>query len=102
MQPHIVFEPSTETYGTTITNTTATLTVPIGVTRATIQVETQDVRVRFDGTDPTAGVGLLLKAAAAGYPAMYRIDGYSKLVAAKFIRATGSDGFISVLYEQPK
>ena len=40
----------------------ASLTVPVGASLAIIQAETQDARFRDDGTDPTASVGMLLKA----------------------------------------
>lgn len=36
------------------------LTVPAGATRAQLQCETQNVRWRDDGTDPTAAVGMIL------------------------------------------
>lgn len=38
------------------------LTVPSGSTVAWVQVETQDCRMRDDGTSPTSSVGMLLKA----------------------------------------
>lgn len=38
------------------------LTVPAGSTLALIQVETQGVRYRDDGTAPTAAIGMLLNA----------------------------------------
>lgn len=39
-----------------------TLTAPAGANTLWMSVETQNVRLRFDGTDPTATVGLLLYA----------------------------------------
>ncbi len=39
-----------------------TLTAPAGANTLWMSVETQNVRVRFDGTAPTATVGLLLYA----------------------------------------
>lgn len=46
-----------------ITNLSAStsLTVPSGATTCILMAETQDVRWRDDGTDPTASVGMLLK-----------------------------------------
>jgi hypothetical protein len=38
------------------------LTVPNGAAKALVQVESQNVRWRDDGTDPTATVGMLLSA----------------------------------------
>jgi hypothetical protein len=42
----------------------ATLTVPSGSTCAIIQAETQDVRWRDDGTNPTSSVGMVLATGA--------------------------------------
>ncbi len=102
MQPYIVFKPSTETYGTTITSTTAQLTVPDGATKGLIQVELQDVRITFDGSVPTQTRGLLLKAAAAAFPGIYVFDGYDKLKAAKMIRGAATDATINALFEKPE
>ena len=44
---------------TSVSSSTA-LTVPPGATMALIVPENQSVRWRDDGTDPTAGVGMLL------------------------------------------
>lgn len=44
---------------TSVSSSTA-LTVPKGATMALIVPENQSVRWRDDGTDPTAGVGMLL------------------------------------------
>ena len=44
---------------TSVSSSTA-LTVPSGATMALIVPENQSVRWRDDGTDPTAGVGMLL------------------------------------------
>lgn len=41
-------------------NTVKTLTVPADARVAIIQAETQNVRWRDDGTNPTAGVGMIL------------------------------------------
>lgn len=43
-------------------NAAVTLTAPAGANTLWLTVETQNVRVRFDGTAPTATVGLLLYA----------------------------------------
>lgn len=61
----------------------AGLTVPSGARVAVIQAETQAVRWRDDGTDPTASVGQVL---AAGADMVYTGD----LSAIKFIEATAS------------
>ena len=103
MQGHIIFKPSTETYTTTITNTTATLgAIPASVTRAIIQVETQDVRVTTDGSVPAQTRGLLLKAAAAGFPGMYVFEGYDSLSAMKLFRGAATDAVINVVFQRPE
>ncbi len=43
--------------------TAQTLTVPAGATLLLVQAETQNVRLRFDGTAPTASIGFVVKAA---------------------------------------
>ena len=45
----------------TALSSAVSLTVPEGAIRALIQCETQDVRWRDDGTDPTGAIGMLLK-----------------------------------------
>jgi hypothetical protein len=68
-----------------ITNLTAAvgLTVPEGALIALIQAETQSVRWRDDGTDPTAGVGNVITADSI---LLYT----GKLSAIKFIQATAT------------
>lgn len=41
--------------------TAQTLTVPAGATMLLVQADTQNVRLRFDGTTPTASVGFVVK-----------------------------------------
>lgn len=41
-------------------NTAKSLTVPDGARLARIQADTQNVRYRVDGVDPTASVGMLI------------------------------------------
>lgn len=60
------------------------LTVPSGAQRALLQAESQIVRLRDDGTNPTASVGMIL--AASAVPFMYEGD----LSAVKVIEATAS------------
>jgi len=59
------------------------ITAPAGATLAMIQAETQNVRWRDDGTDPTASVGMII---AAGDILMYTGD-FSEI---KLIEVTGS------------
>lgn len=46
--------------------TAAALTVPEGSSDVWLQAEDQDLRLRFDGTNPTASAGMLLSAASDG------------------------------------
>ena len=48
------------------------LTVPNGARLAYLSAEAQDVRLRGDGTDPTAAIGLLVK--AGSQPFLYQGD----------------------------
>lgn len=59
------------------------LTVPAGATMALVTPETQGVRWRDDGTDPTASVGMII---AAG--AYFNYDGDLKRI--RFIEQTAS------------
>lgn len=61
-----------------------TLTAPAGANTLWISVETQNVRVRFDGSAPTATVGLLL------YAGQTYILAVSALQAIQVIEATAS------------
>jgi len=66
---------------TTLTGAVALPSIPDGATFALLQAETQDVRLRDDGTNPTTTVGMLLK---TGIIVQYRGD----LSAVKVINAT--------------
>ena len=65
----------------------SSLTVPSGALRAYIACETQDVRFRDDGTNPTASVGQILPKAAAGANGMWYVGDLTKL---KFIEVAAS------------
>jgi hypothetical protein len=67
----------------TLLSSAAGLTVPQGATMALIVPETQGVRWRDDGTDPTASVGMPV---AAG--AYFNYDGDLKRI--KFIQQSSS------------
>lgn len=67
---------------TSLSSATA-LTVPVGTGLCLIQAETQSVRWRDDGTNPTASVGMIL---AAGDILFYT----GKSVNLKFIEVTAS------------
>lgn len=56
---------------TSLSSATA-LTVPSGASIAVLQAETQNVRIRDDGTNPTASVGMIISTTAE--PFVYRGD----------------------------
>jgi len=60
MQPHIVLSPSGN-MGMTVSNTVAVSfpTIATDVVGGIIVIETADVRMRFDGTDPDTSNGVL-------------------------------------------
>ena len=72
-------------------STVKSLTVPAGSRFALLQAETQNVRFRADGTDPTAAVGMILIAGQA--PTFYAGD----LSSLEFIEAAAS-AKLNVLY----
>ena len=76
----------------TVSNSAVGLTVPKEARMAAITVENQPLRYRDDGTDPTASVGVLLKADAS-----MSVFSHS-LGTIKFIRQGGSDSKINVSY----
>jgi hypothetical protein len=69
-----------------ITNVSAAvgLTIPVGTAFALIQAESQNVRWRDDGTDPTATVGMVLMAGST-----LEYDG-SSFASIKFIEVAAS------------
>ncbi len=63
------------------------LEVPDGATHAVIQVETQSVRWRDDGTPPTAAVGMPLSVDSLGFG--QRFTYFGDLSAIRFIEQAG-------------
>lgn len=78
----------------TVSTTAVSLTVPAGTIRAVLVVEDQDIRYRLDGTDPTATVGFLAKAAMEPF----ELYGNNTLADLSAIRDGGTDGVLSVHY----
>lgn len=72
-------------------STAVGLSVPAGACRCLIAVETQNVRVRDDGTDPTSSTGLIIQKDSQPMP--YEGD-LSKI---KFI-AVASTAAVEILY----
>lgn len=71
----------------TVLSAAVGLTVPQGAQRARIQAQTQSVRWRDDGTNPTGTVGMLL-GVTTGPSDYFEYDG--DLGAIKFIEAAAS------------
>ena len=89
MQSHIVLKPGPVT-GSTVTSTTSSLTTPQNDTvGAIITVETADVRMRWDGTAPTATVGQLMK-----QDSVWEVTGRDLLVNMRFF-AAASDAYVT-------
>lgn len=65
------------------TTAKALTTIPAGCHKAIVQAETNNVRLRMDGTDPTSSVGEILVASGAAR----ELHG-TEISAARFIAAT--------------
>ena len=73
-----------------------TLTIPPGSDKALIQVEINDIRVRDDGTAPTANIGVLIK--TTDTPMIWEAD----LTAFKYIQILGAAPIVNILYYKNK
>lgn len=62
---------------------------------AYITVETASIRLRYDGTDPTATVGHLVQAGET-----LRLEGSGNIAALKMIRSGTTSAAVSVTYER--
>ncbi len=82
MQSHLVLKPLSETYGVTVGVTITELpTIPADAVRAKIQVEVNDIRARFDGTNSVTtgtGGGILLPVNTIACP-VHVVEGYDNL-----------------------
>lgn len=96
MQGHIVLKPSSN-LGLTISSSAVSFSatdIPNNVGGAIVTIETNDVRMRHDGTDPTtSGVdgAQLMKA-----DSIWEVTGRDNLTNMSFI-APGSDAFVTLL-----
>ena len=77
----------------TVADSAVGLTVPSGVNYACISIEDAAVRLRVDGTNPTATIGFL---ASAGQE--LKIFGNDQLTTIKFIRDTSTSGVLNIQY----
>lgn len=88
----------------TISNTATGLTIPRmsnnqPVVGALVMVQTNSIRERHDGTDPTAILGMIYGSGTTG-GATFLVCG-SDLTKIKMIRATSSDSDVNVVYYIP-
>jgi hypothetical protein len=106
MNPFSIMKPLGETYYITVSNTTTSLpTIPAGAVRCIIQVETQDIRVKFNATNSVtycatsgAGGGILFPVNTVANP-FYVIEGWDRMNRMRMYRNTGSDAFVNVVFE---
>lgn len=104
-QPWNVLKPVGETYKITVTNTISSLpTIPDGAKRCLIQVESQDIRIKFNATNSitycaTSGVGggLVLPVNTVANP-FYVIDGRDAMNNLRAYRSGSTDSFINVIF----
>lgn len=95
MQPHIVLSPSTN-IGITVSSTVATgfSGIPTDVVGGVLNIEKANVRMRYDGTDPTtSGVDGSFLMMQNG---IWQITGRDTLVKMRFI-APSDSAFITVM-----
>lgn len=97
MQGHLVLKPVGEVYGTTIANTITSLpSIPNSALAALVQVETADIRVRFDATTSmTGGAGQGLYRSSGD---IFEIVGWDNLNRCRMHREGGTSAFINVIY----
>lgn len=76
----------------TVSSTAVALTVPTNAEAALVDVESNDVRWRDDGTNPTASVGKYLSSGTH-----YTFIGAEELAALKFIRVS-ADAKLNITY----
>lgn len=101
-----VFKPLGETYKLTVSNSVKTLpTIPDGAVRCKIQVESQDVRAKFNATSSTtygatAGVGggFILFVNTVANP-WYVIEGRDNMERMRMYRSGSTDSYVNVMYE---
>lgn len=106
MQSHLVFKPLGETYKLTISNTVTSLpTIPGGALRCRIQVESQDIRAKFNETNSitygvTAGIGggFLLPVNTVSHP-YYLIEGIDNMNRMRMYRGGSTDSYVNVIFE---
>lgn len=86
------------TIGVGASGLTAATYAPTGqkaADEALVTVETQSIRYRQDGVDPTSAIGVLVAAGAS-----FTVRGAAAIARLRLIRATGADGAIQVQYSR--
>lgn len=106
MQSHLILKPLGETYKMTVSNTVKSLpNIPNAAIRCKIQVESQDIRAKFNATDSTTysatsgvGGGFVLFVNTVACP-WYIIEGWDNMNRMRLFRSTGSDAYVNIVYE---
>jgi hypothetical protein len=103
MQPYTVFKVLSSTYGVTVgTTITSFPSVPTNAMRVLFQVETNDIRMRFDSTNTVTygvGGGIVYPVNTVANP-VYIIEGYDKICAARMrASASASTSKVNIFYE---
>lgn len=102
----MIFKPLGETYKTTIGTTITSLpTIPDGTVRCKIQVESQDIRCKFNantgstyGVTSIVGGGFIFFVNTVANP-YYIIEGRDHLDRMRMVQAGSTASFINVLFE---
>jgi hypothetical protein len=77
----------------TVSNAALNLpSIPAGTSKVALRAETQNIRWRDDGSDPTAGAGVLMTTTDP----ILVYDG--EITKVRVIRATGADGVLNIAY----
>lgn len=76
-----------------VSNAVVALTPPAGAMSATVQVQGNAIRYTFDGTAPTAAIGL-----RADANQLLVLTLMETLIGAQFIREGGADAILAVTY----
>lgn len=95
MQPHLVLKPSDNVFVTVSDTSIALPTPPTDAISGILTVETADVRMRWDGEDPLAGVGGGMIMAENS---VWEVVGRDLFSAFRFVRNAGADAYVSVAY----
>jgi hypothetical protein len=101
MQPYTVFKVLSSTYGVTVgTTITSFPSVPTNTLRVCFQVETNDIRMRFDSTNSvTTGVGggIIYHVNTIANP-VHIIEGIDRISAARMVMNGSTISKVNIIY----